>query len=175
MERSRGAGREGFTEAALLLRRSAAGPSGEAGLPAGMRPEAGLLYRRSDATRTLGFSGNLFEMTFLRGCHRELPVVVKREWTGGSARPFLGAGGVWARRLQDARGERISSTGELPAIHTGCWNERDDLFGWVGSGGVRFRLPLGAKVTPELRYTRRTAQRWLPSQNQVDCLLGIGF
>jgi hypothetical protein len=31
------------------------------------------------------------------------------------------------------------------------------------------------KVTPQLRYTRWTSIRLLPSQNQVEILVGLGF
>lgn len=84
-------------------------------------------------------------------------------------------GGVWQRISRDVRFESVPGLQQPPVRTSGQWSESDDLFGWVGTAGVRFRLPMGLKVTPELRYTRWTAKRWLPSQNQVDFLLGIGF
>lgn len=174
-ETSAGSSRAGVSDASLLLRRYSVGPSFELGLPKKLRLEAGMLYRRFDATDTLRFAGAVTQTTFLRDNRWEVPVVLKREWTHRAARPFAGAGGVWSRFSRNSRTQILSTMGGSTELITAEWNGSDNLFGWVGSAGVRFRLPLGVKITPELRYTRWTAKRWLPSQNQVDFLLGIGF
>ncbi len=170
-----GSSRAGVSDTSMLLRRYSVGPSFELGLPKKLRLETGLLYRRFDATDTVQFAGVHIQTTFSRDNRWEVPLVIRREMRGGAARPFVGAGGVWSRFSRDARTEILSTLGGSPQFTTGEWHDSDDLFGWVGSAGVRFRLPFGLKLTPELRYTRWTAKRWLPSQNQVDFLLGIGF
>jgi len=174
-ESSSESGRGGQTETTLLLRRYSIGPSAEIGLPWKLRLEAGLLYRSFDATRAITVAGAFRQTTWLSDNRWEAPLGIRRELSGGAARPFVGAGGVWSRFSRDVHVEGINFLPDPPSRLTGQWKESDDLFGWTGSAGVRFRLPMGLKITPELRYTRWTAKRWMPSQNQVDFFLGIGF
>ncbi len=174
-ETSRAAGRQGQTDTHLELRRYSVGPSFEVALPARWRVETGLLYRSFSATQVSVLGDVLRTSTKLSDKRWEAPLVLRREFSSGSARPFAGAGGVWARCLRDVSVLATDNLSQPPIQTSGRWSETDDLFGWTGSAGVRFRLAMGLKVTPEIRYTRWTAKRWLPSQNQVDLFLGIGF
>lgn len=171
----RSTGRDGITDTFLELHRYSVGPSFEAALPARLRVETGLLYRNFDASQTTLFAGVTRTFTWLSDNRWEVPLALRREFASGAARPFAGAGGVWSHASRSVRRETISTLQDPPVRTAGQWSESDNLFGWTGSAGVRFRLPAGLKITPEIRYTRWTAKRWLPSQNQVDFFLGIGF
>jgi len=174
-ESYRTTGRDGQTDTRLDLRRYSVGPSFELALPARWRVETGLLYRSFDADRVNLFSNAFRTFTNLSDRRWEVPLALRREFSSGAARPFAGAGGVWTRCLRDVSVLRVDNLSQPPIQTAAKWSETDDLFGWTGSAGVRFRLPMGLKMTPEIRYTRWTAKRWLPSQNQVDLFLGIGF
>lgn len=174
-ETFRETGRQGQTDTYLELRRYSVGPSFEIALPARWRVETGLLYRSFAADR-VNILGDAFRtFTSLSDRRWEVPLALRREFSSGAARPFAGAGGVWTRSLRDVSVVTVDNLSQPPVQTAGQWSESDDLFGWTGSAGVRFRLPMGLKITPEIRYTRWTAKRWLPSQNQVDFFLGIGF
>lgn len=168
-------GRQGQTDTGLELHRYSVGPSFEIALPARLRLETGLLYRSFDANEVTLLGDTFRTFTFLSDKRWEVPVALRREFSSGSVRPFAGAGGVWTRALRDVSVLSVNNLSQPPRQTTGQYSTSDDLFGWTGSAGVRFRLPLGLKITPEIRYTRWTAKRWQPSQNQVDLFLGIGF
>lgn len=174
-ESSRTTGRAGQTDTHMELRRYSVGPSFELALSARWRVETGLLYRSFEADRVNIFGNTFRTFTNLNDKRWEVPLALRREFSSGAARPFASAGGVWTRCLRDVSVLTVDSVTEPPIQSRGQWSETDDLFGWTGSAGVRFRLPMGLKLTPEIRYTRWTAKRWLPSQNQVDLFLGIGF
>ncbi len=167
--------RAGEAQSSLLLRRYSVGPSFEAALPARLRLETGLLYRRATSTQELAFAAQYRDTRWSRDHRWEVPFGLRRELSSGAARPFVGAGGVWSRFHRDVRFERTEFFPDPPRTFSGQFSDSDDVFGWTGSAGVRFRLAGGLKITPELRYTRWTAKRGLPSQNQVDFFLGIGF
>lgn len=173
-ESSRAAGRQGQTDTNLELRRYSVGPSFELALPARWRVETGLLYRSFEASQFSVLGDAFRTLTKLNDKRWEVPLVLRREFSSGSARPFVGAGGVWTRCLRDVSVLTTNHLSQPPIQTSGQWSETDNLFGWTASAGVRFRLVTGLKITPEIRYTRWTAKRWLPSQNQVDLLLGIG-
>ncbi len=175
--RDSGAGqsRAGDLQSSLLLRRYSVGPSFEAALPARLRLETGLLYRRATSTQEWAFAAQYRETRWSTDNRWEVPFGVRRELASGAARPFVGAGGVWSKFHRNVRFERTEFHPEPPRTIGGQFSDSDNLFGWTGSAGVRFRLVGGLKLTPELRYTRWTAKRGLPSQNQVDFFLGIGF
>jgi len=168
-------GRGGQSIATARLSRGILGGSFEAELPARLRLETGLLYRTFRGSEFRDFAGAVQEFYSLEDRRLEVPLSVRRELSSGSVRPFVGAGGVWAHVFRDVSWTRVQSTVPPAATSFGYRSESDNLFGWTGSAGVRFRLPMGLKITPEIRYTRWTAKRWLPSQNQADFFLGIGF
>ncbi len=145
--------RQGQTDTHLELLRYSVGPSFELALPARWRVETGLLCRSFEADRA-NLLGDAFR-TFTRRSGRrwEVPLVLRREFSSGAARPFAGAGGVWTRCLRDVSVLTAGNLGQPPIRARGQWSETDDLFGWTGSADVRFRLPMGMKITPEVRYT----------------------
>lgn len=174
-ESSRATGRQGQTDTQLELRRYSVGPSLEVALPARWRIETGLLYRSFEAHQ-VNLLGDAFRtFTSLNDKRWEIPLALRREFSPGSVRPFASGGGVWTRCVRDIEVLTADNLSQPPIQTMGKWSETDNLFGWTGSAGVRFRAPMGLKITPEVRYTRWTAKRWLPSQNQVDLFLGIGF
>ncbi|GIU78382.1 MAG: hypothetical protein KatS3mg005_1620 [Bryobacteraceae bacterium] len=168
-------GRSGQSIATAKSGRGILGGSVEAGLPAKFRVETGLLYRTFRGSEFRDFAGAVQEFLSLEDKRLEVPLSLRRELSSGPVRPFLGAGGVWTHCIRDVSWTRVDRTVPPSATTFGSRSESDNLFGWTGSAGVRFRLPMGLKITPEIRYTRWTAKRWLPSQNQVDLFLGIGF
>ncbi len=168
-------GRQGQTDTSLELHRYSVGPSFEIALPARLRLETGLLYRNFDASQVTLLGDAFRTFTSLSDKRWEIPLAMRREFSSGGVRPFAGAGGVWMRALRDVSVLTVDNLSQPPIQTSGKYSTSDDLFGWTGSAGVRFRLPMGLKITPEIRYTRWTAKRWLPSQNQVDLFLGIGF
>jgi opacity protein-like surface antigen len=172
---SSSSGRQGRTDSSMLLRRYAVGPSFEIALPACLRLETGLLYRRYDSTSVTNFADISISTLYVRDNRWEVPLVLRRELSRSAAQPFAGAGGVWSRSSLHTRVETLSGLVQPPTTNVYSLSNSDNLFGWTGSAGIRFRLPVGVKITPEIRYTRWTAQRLLPSQNQVDFFLGIGF
>jgi len=172
---SRSTDRSGQTDTTLELKRYSVGPSFEIALPARLRVETALLYRSFEAGSVTVFGNDFTTFRSFKENWWEVPLALRREFSSGKVRPFAGAGGVWARRLTDVSQLRVDNLSQPPSQMAGQWSDSDDLFGWIGSAGVRFRLPAGVKITPEIRYTRWTAKRWLPSQNQVDVFLAIGF
>jgi opacity protein-like surface antigen len=168
-------GRSGQSIATAKLNRGILGGTVEAGLPAKLRVETGLLYRTFRGSEFRDFAGAVQEFISLEDKRLEVPLSLRRELSSGSVRPFVGAGGVWTHCFRDVSWTRVQSIVPPATTTFGSRSESDNLFGWTGSAGVRFRLPMGLKITPEIRYTRWTAKRWLPSQNQVDLFLGIGF
>lgn len=172
---SRSTDRSGQTDTTLELRRYSVGPSFEIALPARLRVETALLYRSFEADSVTIFGNAFTTFTSYKENWWEAPLALRREFSSGKVRPFAGAGGVWARRLRDVSELSVNNLSQPPSQTSWQRSESDDLFGWIGSAGVRFRLPAGLKITPEIRYTRWTAKRWLPSQNQVDVFLAVGF
>jgi opacity protein-like surface antigen len=168
-------GRGGQSIATAKSGRKILGGTVEAGLPAKLRVETGLLYRTFRGSEFRDFAGAVQEFISLEDKRLEVPLSLRRELSSGSVRPFVGAGGVWTHCFRDVSWTRVQSTVPPAATSFGYRSESDNLFGWTGSAGIRFRLPMSLKITPEIRYTRWTAKRWLPSQNQVDLFLGIGF
>lgn len=168
-------GRTGQSIATAKWNRAILGGAAEAGLPANLRVETGLLYRTFRGSNFLDFAGAVQEFISLEDRRLEVPLSLRRELSSGSVRPFVGAGGVWTHCFRDVSWTRVQGTVPPATTTFGSRSESDNLFGWTGSAGVRFRLPMGLKITPEIRYTRWTAKRWLPSQNQGDFFLGIGF
>jgi|DewCreStandDraft_4_1066084.scaffolds.fasta_scaffold16463_4 opacity protein-like surface antigen len=168
-------GRGGQSIATAKSGRKILGGTVEAGLPAKLRVETGLLYRTFRGSEFRDFAGAVQEFISLEDKRLEVPLSLRREMSSGSVRPFVGAGGVWTHCFRDVSWTRVQGTVPPATTTFGSRSESDNLFGWTGSAGIRFRLPMGLKMTPEIRYTRWTAKRWLPSQNQVDLFLGIGF
>mgnify|MGYP001131218038 CR=1 FL=1 len=169
-------GRTGLTTYSLNLRRYSVGPSVEAGLPWRLRIESGFLYRRFDDT-AVDFKGPSWWTAYRsRGNRWEVPVVVKREWGANHVRPFLGAGGLWSRvPATDLEVERFYDAAQPPLSVSRGEGASGNTGGWIVTGGLRFRAAGALKITPEVRFTRHTSALWLPSRNQVDFFLGLGF
>lgn len=171
-------GRTGQNDSHLLLKRFAVGPSFELGLPAGLRLESGFLYRRFSSSENLSLGPANWQSYDIRGSRWELPAVLKREFGRGAVRPFAGGGGVWSRvPAPDVTVAMYLEAGPPPyQVNTvRTKGSPDNTGGWIATGGVRIRGPGGVKFTPEIRFVHWTSGQWLPTRNQADFFLGIGF
>lgn len=170
--------RTGTSDYQFALRRQSFGPAFEIGLPARLRLESGFLYRRFRAGQNISLGPSSWDAYDIRGSRWEFPLVLKREFSTGRARPFLGGGGAWSHTpAPDITMATYREFGPPPyqvnIIRTN--GAADNTGGWVATGGLRIRGPAGIRFTPEFRFTRWTSGQWLASRNQAECFLGIGF
>ncbi len=170
--------RTGVYDFQFALRRHSIGPAVEVGLPLRLRLESGFLYRRFRASRNISMGPSSWDAYTIRGSRWEIPLVLKREFTGGRVRPFLGGGGAWSHtpgpELTVATYREFGPPPwQVNLIRTE--GSSDNTGGWIATGGLRIRGPAGIHFTPELRYTRWTSGVWLASRNQAEFFLGIGF
>lgn len=170
--------RTGIYDSRVFQHRYAIGPSVEVRLPARLRLESGFLYRRFSRDEFIDNGPSFWTMGRIRGGRWEFPLVLKRAWGGGRARPFLGAGGSWTHvPAVDQEYITYHEAGPppyAPATFRGK-GSTDNTGAWLVTGGVRLHGPDGVKLTPELRFARYTSGLWLPSRNQVEFFFGIGF
>jgi hypothetical protein len=163
----------------LDVRRYTLGPTVEVRLPLlGIGVEVDALYKRAEAEdhRFLGASFGNIDRRYWNSW--EFPMLLRRGWRVKAIEPFVSAGGTF-RVIRGFDGVNESFNG-FPNQPQGIRTKYSSDYsvvqgGWVGGGGVRFGLYRGLKVTPELRYTRFTSGRLLPTQNQVEFLVGFGF
>ncbi|MDZ4797934.1 MAG: hypothetical protein SGI92_07210 [Bryobacteraceae bacterium] len=173
-------GRGGGGPYRLDVRRYTFGPTVEVRLPLlGIGVVVDALYKRAEAEdhQFLGASFGTIDRRYWNSW--EFPMLLRRGWRVGRGEPFGSAGGTF-RVVPgfDAVSENFNGFPNLPQGVRTTYSGSDYSLvqgGWVAGGGVRFGLYRALKVTPELRYTRFTSGRMLPTQNQVEFLLGFGF
>ncbi|MCS7042267.1 MAG: hypothetical protein NZR01_05695 [Bryobacteraceae bacterium] len=171
-------GRTGTSDSFLAQKRFAFGPAVEIGLPFHLRLESGFLYRRFRSSQNFFTGPSFWDAYDRRGSRWEFPVVLKREFGAGRARPFLGAGGAWSRMpAPDLTVALYREAGPPPwqvsVVRT--TGVPDNTGGWIATGGVRIRGPARIRFTPEIRFVRWTSGQMLPTRNQAEFFLGIGF
>jgi hypothetical protein len=169
-------GRGGFGPFALNIRRYTIGPTFEVALPFQLRIEVDALYKRLDTTEHRFFNPSFGRITRLAANTWEFPMLLKRVWLRGPVRPFAVAGGAF-RRINSMEGSTEQFTSGFDPPYSLSRYEVDYELtegGIVVGSGVRlaaWRL----QVSPEIRYTRWTALRFQPTQNQVEFLVGVTF
>lgn len=170
--------RTGVYDSRVFQHRYAVGPSAEIGLPARLRLEAGFLYRRFSRDEFIDNGPSFWTMSRVRGGRWEFPLVLKRAWGSGRVRPFLGAGGSWTHvPAVDQEYVTYHEAGPPPYAPSTFRGKgsADNTGAWIVTGGLRLQGPAGIKLTPELRFSRYTSGLLLPSRNQAEFFLGIGF
>lgn len=102
-------------------------------------------------------------------------MALKYVWKSRTVRPFALAGGTFRRiNSYEVSGERFGSPVAPYTVTRGRVEEPLTQGGWVVGTGLRFDVSV-LKISPEVRYTRWTSLRFLPTQNQVEFLLGVMF
>jgi hypothetical protein len=101
----------------------------------------------------------------------------KYMWQRSGLKPFILAGGS-IRRINSFEGSR-ESIALIPGVDPSRifrFQSEEGLLqgGGVVGSGVRFDIGL-LKISPELRYTRWTSERFLPTRNQTEFLIGVMF
>jgi hypothetical protein len=173
------AGRTGSGAYRLYVRRYTVGPTVEFGLPIfGLAVEVDALYKRLD-TQAHSFMNPVFgSITRSSRNSWEFPMLLRRAWVMRRLAPFASAGGIF--RIVPAADYSVETFTGSPGQPNGTVQRfrGDDGFvqgGWTLGGGVRLQGFARLSITPELRYTRYTSPRQLPTQNQFEFLLGLGF
>ncbi|MGB9609372.1 MAG: hypothetical protein ACPL7M_00250 [Bryobacteraceae bacterium] len=172
------AGRGATFDSRLGQNRFSIGPSVEVALPGRFRLESGFLYRRFSRSETVSTGPAFWQTELIRGSRWEVPLVLSREWGARRIRPFLGAGGAWSHvPPPETVVTTFNELGPPPFTPAVIRTRRasDNTGGLIVAGGLRLRGPARIRFTPEVRFTRWTSGQWLPSRNQVDLFLGIGF
>jgi hypothetical protein len=170
-------GRGGSGLSTLNVRRYTVGPTFEVALPFGFRFEADALYKRLDRTDHRFLAPTFGTITRHSANTWEFPLLLKHPWRRGRLRPFAAGGGTF-RRIQsfDGSAETFAGGFQPPyAVRRYRVDEPLTQGGMVFSAGVRLMAAGPLKVTPEIRYTRYTSSRFLPTENQVEFLVGVGF
>lgn len=165
----------GFGPSALNIRRYTIGPTFEVGLPFQLRIEVDALYKRLDRTEHAFFNPAFGTITRLAANSWEFPMLLTRLWLRGPVRPFAAAGGAF-RRINSFQGSTETFFNGPPPVSVSRYRVDESLTegGIVIGSGVRLAAWC-IMISPEIRYTRWTALRFQPTQNQVDFLLGLTF
>ncbi len=168
-------GRGGSGLSTTNIRRYTIGPTLEVALPLRLRFQADVLYKRLERAEQLSGPGFRTKRG-LAANSWEFPLLLKYVWGRGTIRPFAAAGG--ALRRINSFGDQTTQQfiGVPPPGRVTQFRVQEQLTqsGWVVSSGVRFDASV-LKISPEIRYTRWTSLRFLPTKNQVEFLLGVMF
>ena len=158
-------------------RRYIVGPSFEVGLPAGFGIELDMLYTRLQFNSIQSNPGPV-STSDTSASSFEFPLLLKKKFGEGSARPFVTTGAAY-KRLTDITQVRsfISGSNDDPPE----LRNRDSV-GFVVGGGVELRVLL-LKITPEVRFVRwgtETFREGLSgllktNKNQGQFLVGFSF
>ena len=170
-------GRGGAGLSTLNIRRSTIGPSFEIALPVGLRLEADALYKRLDRTEHRFFNPVFGNISRLAANTWEFPLLLKYSCEHGTFRPFVVAGGVF-RRIHSFEGSTETFAGGFQPPYSVTRYRVDEPLTQGGAAvgaGVRVLAAGPLKITPEIRYTRWTSLRFLPTRNRVEFLVGVGF
>jgi hypothetical protein len=171
-----GQGRAGYGLWSLSTRRYTVGGTFEVGVPFGLHVEVDVLYKRTDTTQHSFLGPSFGTITRLAANSWEFPMLLKYRWNR-RLRPFASLGGTF-RRIEGFDGsEETFAYGLNPPYSVSRYRIDQPLTqGGIASGVGALVLSVGhLKITPELRYTRWTSVRFLPTSNQVEILMGLGF
>ena len=160
----------------LSTRRYTVGGTFEVRVPFGLYVEVDALYKRTDTTQSAFFSPFFGSITRLAANSWEFPMLLKHRWNR-RFRPFAALGGTF-RRIEgfDTSVERFAYGLNPPYSVYRYRIDQPLTQGGIASGVGMLLLSIGPlKITPELRYTRWTSIDFLPTRNQVEVLMGLGF
>jgi hypothetical protein len=166
----------GYGPWSLSTRRYTVGGSFEVRVPFGLYVEVDALYKRTDTTQNAFFSPSFGTVTRLAANSWEFPMLLKHRWER-RFHPFAALGGTF-RRIEgfDASVETFAYGLNPPYSVSRYRIDQPLTQGGIASGVGMLLLSIGhLKITPELRYTRWTSISFLPTQNQVEILMGLGF
>lgn len=151
------------------------GPSVEVKLPFRLSVEGDVLYERFHIqSNLLSNAGSVVSAASTATSNQwEFPILAKYRFTGGTIRPYVGAGASF---------RHIADIGRLSSFVQGTNPGNSVSEGFVFAGGIQFRLFV-LKLSPELRFTRWGSNNIYDgfgnilktSQNQGEFLLGITF
>ena len=158
-------------------RRYIVGPSFELGLPAGFGLELDMLYTRLQFNSVLSVPGPV-TTTDTTASSFEFPLLLKKKFGEGDARPFVTTGAAF-RRLTDITqiGNFITGSNDDPPE----LRHRSSV-GFVAGAGVELRVLL-LKITPEVRFVRWGTDNFRDgiagllktNKNQGQFLVGFSF
>ena len=170
-------GRTGFGLSTLNVRRYSVGPTFEVAIPFGFRLEADSLYRRLDTTEHRFFSPAFGAITRFAANSWDFPLLLKYQWGHHRLRPFAAAGGAFRLIPSFQASMESFAAGFQPPHSLVRYRLEHSLIqgGMAFGGGMRIISAGPIKVTPEIRYIRWTSLRFLPTKNQVEFLVGVGF
>ena len=160
----------------LSTRRYTVGGTFEVRVPFGLYMEVDALYKRTDTTQSAFFSPFFGTITRLAANSWEFPMLLKHRWNR-RFRPFAALGGT-LRHVEgfDASVETFAYGLNPPYSVYRSRIDQPLTQGGIASGVGMLLLSIGRlKITPELRYTRWTSVSFLPTKNQVEILMGLGF
>lgn len=162
----------------LDVRRYTIGPAVEFALPLRLRVQADFLYKRLDRTENLSFVGLRRTIRREKANSWEFPLALKYVWELGTAKPFVLAGGSirWINSFEGSLEtfELVPNALEPYSLREYRIDDALAEGGWVLGSGMRFDVGI-LKISPEIRYTRWTSERFLPTRNQMEFLLGVMF
>jgi len=162
-------------------RRYVIGPSLEIRLPFRTSVTLDALYRKLEYSSTEQSGGGSVARAVTAG-EWGFPLMLKHRFSGELAQPYLAAGFAF-NRLTGVK-QVVTCVAQLNCLSGGAPSElRDTNGGGITFGaGVEMGLPV-IRVTPEIRYTRRSNEFFREpgrgllrsSRNQVDVIVGIHF
>ena len=160
-------------------RRYIIGPSFELGLPAGFGIELDMLYTRLQFNSIQSLPGPV-STSDTSASSFEFPLLLKKKFSEGSARPFVTTGAAF-RRLTDITQITSFVTGNRSTNDPPELRDRNSV-GFVVGGGVELRVLL-LKITPEVRFVRWGTDNFREgvsgllktNKNQGQFLVGLSF
>ena len=166
----------GYGPWSLSTRRYTVGGTFEVGIPFGLHVEVDALYKRTDTTQHGFWNPSFGTITRLAANSWEFPMMLKHRWNR-RFRPFAALGGTFRRTEGFDASVETFAYGLNPPYSVSRYRIDQPLTqSGIASGVGALLLSVGhLKITPELRYTRWTSVRFLPTQNQVEILMGLGF
>jgi len=138
--------------------------------------EVDALYKRSDTTQHEFFNPFFGSITRLSANSWEFPMQIKYQWNV-RFRPFASAGGTFRHIAGFDASEETFTFGLTPPYSVVRYRLHAPLTdgGIVVGAGLALWSAGRFRIAPQFRYTRWTSVRFLPTQNQVEFLLGLSF
>lgn len=168
--------RAGYGPWSLSTRRYTVGGIFEVGVPLGVFVEVDALFKRTDTTQSSFYSPAFGMITRLAANSWEFPMFLKYRWKR-RFEPFAGVGGTF-RRIEGFDGStEMFASGFNPPYSITRYRIDEPLTqgGLTAEAGVRLWRIGRLSITPEFRYTRWTSIRFLPTQSQMEILIGLTY